>query len=645
MIIKDKKLIFAFDALMLGGAFTYASHLATQYAAGRFQYHESLGAPWWDNVYAPWSWIAWEMHYQNQGPETFTIINGGMIAFSLVMLFTYWSLFKSRSMKPTKHTGIFGTARWAKEKDIRQTGLLPHEGPAQTGVYVGGWRKGKTLYYMRHDGPEHVLAIAPTRSGKGVGLVIPTLLTWPGSVVIHDMKGELWELTAGCRSESGIVLRFDPAAEKGSCTFNPLEEVRIDSLHAVADVQNLANIIVDPDGKGLIDHWKKTSHAFLTGLILHLLLRDGKASLWDVAYELSNPKRPIDALYKEMVECWDPDDKVRQVIAAAGQDMINRPEQERGSVLSTAMSYLNLYRDPIIAENTRTSSFRIQDLMRNDWPVSLYLVVDPDNLDRLKPLMRLMLNQIIRVSTREKMNKGKASYKHRLLLMLDEFPAFGKLDVFQGALAWLAGYGIKAYLITQDITQLKDAYGPNESISSNCHVQIAYAPNNTETAEWLSKKLGQSTVVEEEISNSGKRMELALNKVTKTFRAFARPLMTPGEVSSMKGMSEDCNGNKVPGQMLVFVAGHPPIKGTQILYFQDANFQKWAEIDAPLVSEIIWEDATVKSDDVISEKPIKKTDRPEKPNPSPTERKGVVQTIGHDAPDEDEKKQEVVLSQ
>ena len=145
------------------------------------------------------------------------------------------------------------------------------------------------------------------------------------------------------------------------------------------------------------------------------------------------------------------------MVLNAAQEMINRDDREASSVLSTAISYLTLYRDPIIAKNTSQSSFHIKDLMQNERPVSLYLVVKPVDKDRLKPFVRLFITQVIRrLADEMKFQNGEQikNYKHRLLLMLDEFPSLGRLQVFEEAIGFIAGYGIKAYLITQDISQL-----------------------------------------------------------------------------------------------------------------------------------------------------------------------------------------------
>ncbi len=480
---------------------------------------------------------------------------------------------------------------WVNMKTSKEK--LVHEG-----VYVGAWEdpKSREHLYLRHDGHEHVLAFAPTRSGKGVGLVIPTLLSWPTSVVVHDLKGENWALTAGWRQKElgSICLKFDPTdyTEK-SIKFNPLEEIRIGSEHEVKDVQNIAAMIVDPDGKGLNDHWAKTGFSLLVGTILHVLYAEKDKTLRGVVSYLSDPNfKVIEQIFLNMINTkHDPANKyewkdttgeftqTHPVVAACAKDMLNKSDNERSGVLSTAMSFLNIYRDPIVAKNTEKSEFKIKDLMDHEKPVSLYIISPPSDKDRLKPLFRLLINQLVRILT-ESMNfasgKGESPHKHRLLLMLDEFPSLGKLDIFAESLSFIAGYGLKAYLIAQDLTQLYAAYGKNEAIVSNCHVRVAFTPNKIETAELLSSMIGSTTITVYNRSYSGNRLSPFLTHMVNSETDQKRPLLTPDEV--MRLPADDA---------LVFVAGHRPIYGKKIKYYEDGVFLERSKIPPPERSDII----------------------------------------------------------
>ena len=488
---------------------------------------------------------------------------------------------------------LHGSARWADLSDIKAAGLLNNDG-----VYVGAWRdkRGK-IHYLRHAGPEHVLCYAPTRSGKGVGLIVPTLLSWKQSVFVTDLKGELYELTAGWRHEHAHnrILRFEPAAASGSCCFNPMEELRIGTEHEVGDVQNLALLIVDPDGKGLRadSHWQKTAYSLLVGCILHLCYK-GKvegtpATFAALDQMLADSSRPIQELWAEMLTFCHINGRNHPVVSASARDMMDRPSQEAGSVLSTTKTFLDLYRDPTVAKNTSRSDFRIRDLMHYTDPVSLYIITQPNDKARLRPLVRIVVNMIVRLLA-DKMEfengRPKPTYKHKLLAMIDEFPALGKLEILQESLAFVAGYGIKCYLISQDINQLKSretGYGPDETITSNCHVQTAFPPNRLETAEHLSKLTGQTTVIKEQVTRSGRGLG---TQASTTMQEVQRPLLTPDECLRMPGPKKDAQGLITEaGDMVVYCAGFPAIYGRQPLYFEDETFAARAAIPPPKRSD------------------------------------------------------------
>jgi type IV secretion system protein VirD4 len=490
---------------------------------------------------------------------------------------------------------LHGSARWADLRDIKAAGLM-----SGGGVYVGAWRdKRGIIHYLRHAGPEHVLCYAPTRTGKGVGLVVPTLLSWTQSAVVTDLKGELYELTAGWRRmyADNKIVRFEPSAADGSCCFNPMAELRLGTEHEVGDAQNLALLMVDPHGRGLrdSDHFQRTSYSLLVGCILHLCYK-GKAEHTAANFAaldqmLADWSRPISELWAEMLTYRHVNGRNHPVVAGSARDMLDRPPAEAGSVLSTAKTYLDLYRDPVVARNTSRSDFRIRDLMHHESPVSLYIVTQPDDKERLRPLVRIVVNMIVRLLA-DKMEfengRPKPAYKHKLLAMIDEFPSLGKLEIMEQSLAFVAGYGIKCYLISQDINQLKSrekGYGPDESITSNCHVQCAFPPNRLETAEHLSKLTGTTTIVKEAVTRSGRGLGV---QVSTTMQEVQRPLLTPDECLRMPGPRKDAEGRITKaGDMVVYCAGFPAIYGRQPLYFEDPTFSARAAIQPPKRSDIL----------------------------------------------------------
>ena len=312
--------------------------------------------------------------------------SGGIASVIVAIAMSVWRA------REVKRVTTYGSARWAETSEVRGAALLGNDG-----VLLGQWR-GR---YLRHDGPEHVLCFAPTRSGKGVGLVVPTLLTWSGSAIVHDIKGENWTLTAGWRARFGRALLFDPT-NAASAAYNPLLEVRRGEWE-VRDVQNIADVLVDPEGAlERRNHWEKTSHSLLVGAILHVLYAEPDKTLAGVANFLSDPRRPIETTLRAMMTTPHLGERgVHPVIASSARELLNKSDNERSGVLSTAMSFLGLYRDPVVAAVTRQCDWRIRDLVKGESPATLYLVVPPSDISRTKPLVRLILNQIGRRLTEE----------------------------------------------------------------------------------------------------------------------------------------------------------------------------------------------------------------------------------------------------
>ncbi|ODT76889.1 MAG: conjugal transfer protein TraG [Pelagibacterium sp. SCN 64-44] len=525
---------------------------ATQFVAWQLGFQAQLGPAWFElagiPIYYPPAIFWWWYFYDAYAPWIFTIggliaASGGFIAIAVAILMSVWRAREANDI------ATYGSARWAKREEIAKAGLL---GP--DGVVLGRFERD----YLRHDGPEHVLCFAPTRSGKGVGLVIPSLLTWPESAIVHDIKGENWQLTAGYRARFGRALLFDPT-NVASAAYNPLLEVRRGEWE-VRDVQNIADVLVDPEGSlEKRNHWEKTSHSLLVGAILHVLYAEADKTLAGVASFLSDPLRPIESTLKAMMTTAHLGEKgPHPVVASTARELLNKSDNERSGVLSTAMSFLGLYRDPVVAQVTGRCDWHIADLIAGEKPATLYLVVPPSDISRTKPLIRLVLNQIGRRLTEELHAKDR---RYRVLMMLDEFPALGRLDFFESSLAFMAGYGIKSFLIAQSLNQIEKSYGQNNSILDNCHVRVSFATNDERTAKRVSDALGTATEMKAMRNYAGHRLAPWLGHLMVSRSETARQLLTPGEVMQLP-----------PDDEIVMVAGSAPIRAKKARYYLDRRF-------------------------------------------------------------------------
>lgn len=540
------------------------SIVSTQWVASSLGFQPMLGEPALHYgtipIYWPWSVVDWILRFSRVTPSAFGYqllpYGVGIALGAFLALFLHLWVPKVNPSRLKSH----GSASWATPKEIKSSGLL-----AKHGVLLGlTWDR---KHYLRHDGPEHICVYAPTRSGKGAGVVIPTLLSWIESVVCFDPKGENWNLTSGFRSQFSRCIYFDPTS-LNSARFNPLSEIR-KGEHEVRDAQNIADMLVDTGAsQQRPNHWERTAHSFLVGAILHLVYVETDKTLNGLAQFLSNPRRSIQDTLNTMLQTLHLGNQVHSVVASSARELLNKAPEELSGVLSTATSFLALYRDPLVARATSRSDFGIGDLVDGPEPLSLYLVLPPSDITRMKPLIRLLLNQMGRRLT-EKLEKKP----RRLLWLMDEFPTLGKLEFFESALAYMGGYGMKAMLMTQSLNQIEDVYGRNNSILDNCHVRIAFASNDERSAKRISEMLGQKTELKQQKSLSGRRASWFMNNQSISFQEFGRPLLTPSEVTQL---SSD--------QQIVFVGGCPPILARKLQYYKDP--QLFARIlDPALLAE------------------------------------------------------------
>ena len=525
---------------------------ATEYVAEGFAFQPQLGRPWFwiggHPVYQPFAYFVWLNRWNAYAPHRFDLalfcIYGVVLAGLLVAIgFNVW-----RARGSVVAT-TYGSARWADRADIERSGLI-----GQGGVVLGLTDRGE---YLTHDGPEHIEVTAPSRSGKGVGIVVPTLLSWRGSVIVNDIKGENWTLTSGYRHRFGYVLAFNPTSRK-TCRFNPLMEIRPGD-NEVRDAQNVCDMIVDPEGKGKPDHWSKEADAWLLAVILHVLYAEPDKTLGGIARFLNDPDRTIHEQLEGMSVTPHLPTGPHPVVAIGARAMLNKSANERSGVHSTARSFFSLYLDPVVAAAVSESDFRISDLMQAQHPLSLDLISPPSDKARLRPLFRLLLNQFCRRLTEE---LNPPANRYRLLLLLDEFPSLGKLDFFEDALGFVAGYGLKTLMVNQSTNQLVKYYGTNNTVMDGAHVHVYFAPNTEETAKKISDLLGTKTEIHIQENFAGHRLAPWLGHIMVSRQQTARALLTPGEVRELPASDE-----------IVVMAGLPPIRAKKLRFFADATFQ------------------------------------------------------------------------
>lgn len=575
----------------------------TQWAAMRFAYQPALGSGIISfggvRIYEPFSILGWVFRWRaSEGAIDEYLTQSLYVVFvgvTLTLIVTAaWNVFRTRAKDAPEN--LHGSAHWATDEEIRASGMLINDGVCCGSVELAaegflGKLGRKAQRILRDNEKTHIAVVAPTRSGKGVGIVLPTLLTWRHSVAVHDIKGENYALTAGFRHKAGhLVLRLDPTCQDGTGSrWNALQEIRIFTRSDVRDASNIAQQVADPEGKGMDDHWISTSFTLLQGVFLHVSYQKGSgsgcmaaASQYLVDPEFEDVKQMLSFMqnFKHDPEgkmAWKDSagrpTKTHPAVALVASEMLKKEEKELGSVVSTAKTKLGTFTEPIMAENTSESDFRARELMNLDQPVALYYIVPPNDKERLRPLTRLFFSLVIRRLTEDMKFEGGKSverFRHRLLLLIDELPSLRKLDVLQDGLAYIAGYGLKAMLIFQDMIQLKDAYGDKESIWSGCHRKVVYAPNTFEAAKPLSDMLGKRTVEYKSYNHSGTRTAHGLGQVSISTTLAGRELLTPDE---LLGLPET--------DMLVLQAGRPPILGKKLRYYEMPALQARAEIAPP----------------------------------------------------------------
>ncbi len=469
-----------------------------------------------------------------------------LLPYSLLILFCWtfraplidWRPFK-------KEESIHGNARWAEKKDLKKMGLT-----SKNGVLLGKYKKK----FLVADGFQHILLFAPTGSGKGVGFVIPNLLFWKESVIVHDIKLENYELSSGWRRNNLKQKTFlwNPADPDGiSHCYNPMDWISTKPGQMVDDVQKICNFLLPEQ-----EFWQNEARALLTGIMLYLVADENKpTTLGEVVRTLRND----DVVYNLAVVLDTLGKKIHPVAYMNIASYLQKPDKERGSVTSTANSSLELWANPLVDTTTASSDFNLHKFKLV--PHTLYVGLTPDNITRLKPLMSMFYQQCAAFFTA---HTPRPEEKLGILMLMDEFPTLGKMEQFQAGIAYFRGYRVRLFLIIQDTEQLKGIYEESgmNSFLSNSTYRITFAANNMETANLISQLLGNKTATQ--ISwNKPKYLDLNPGARSLHLSEVQRALLLPQEVIQLPR-----------DEQIILIESQPPIKCKKIFYFKERIFTK-----------------------------------------------------------------------
>jgi type IV secretion system protein VirD4 len=432
-------------------------------------------------------------------------------------------------LNPASH----GSAGFSGLSELKEAGMAGDSG------FIVGKFEGR---FIRFNKPGHMITFAPTRSGKGVGHVIPNLLTHPGSVVVNDIKGENYAVSQRERRKFNKVFTFAPFHEFSS-HYNPLDFIRIGTPDELDDVSLIADMLIPEEG-GNDPFWDREAKNLYTALILHVATSRPPVlrNLGEVRYLIMQSKDDFNFTIKEMTKSKN--EHVRKFGAALSAT----EAKVMASVLSTARSKTAVWDSPRLQAITSRSDFQLADIKKE--PTSLYIIIPPEYLDVYQPLIRLMIGLSLAAMTK---TKGKP--EKPVLFLVDEFPALGYMKPIEMGLGYLAGYGVTIWTFIQDLSQLKNTYKDKwESFLANCSVRCAFGTNDVDTAKVLSDMLGQATI---RVKSTGQSDSGTSANYSETSRA----LMTPDEIMIMPFDSQ-----------LIFVQGMRPIVAEKIMYFKDPAF-------------------------------------------------------------------------
>lgn len=480
------------------------------------------------------------------------IVFGPFILIGAVFGFQYWRM-RSGADDFFGLTGdSHGSARFASRKELKKF-------QGSDGLLIG--RNPGTGRLLRYDGPAHLITLAPTRAGKGVGTVIPNLLGVDRSALVIDPKGENARIAGEARRRFGITHVLDPFEVSGipSAAYNPLDRLTPDSLDLGEDAASLTEaLVMDPPGQVTEAHWNEEAKAILGGLIMFCVCHEDRdrRTLATVREYLTLPPDRL----KSLLELMQDSDAAGGLIARAANRFLGKADREAASVLSNAQRHTHFLDSPRIAKVLSLSDFHFSDLRHRI--TSVFLVLPPNRMDAYSRWLRLLVSQALQDIARDAEAVTSAQEpSQRLssptLFLLDEFAALGRLEAVERAMGLMAGYGLQLWPILQDMSQLRDLYGDRaNTFIANAGVQQVFGVNDFETAKWLSQMIGQETTGFQTDSYKPGDNPSFSNNLT------GRDLLTPDEIMQMP-----------PNVQLLRVQGQPSALAQKLRYYADPEFK------------------------------------------------------------------------
>ena len=493
-------------------------------------------------------------------------IKGSLFAGAVLWAVLNIVLLSALFGKPKRE--LHGSARFANDAEIRRVGFLPNDKertklqkkkPSNPSILIGK-HKGKFLEFF---GNEFMFVAAPTRSGKGVAIVIPNLLHYPDSVMVLDVKNENWDLTAGFRAKYQDVYLFSPNptpqivnGEKiyRSHRYNPLDYISRDEFERMKDIGDIANIFFPANsGNDTSDYFNSQAQRLFTGLVLYMIETPERPCTLAELMRIAESPVPLNDWIVQTIEQRKSEGRelsaecVQALMSYAG----NPAENTRGGIDSTMKAPLIIFTDPVVASATSYSDFRLDEVRKKK--MTIYVGIQPNALPRFSKLLNIMFSQLLGINT-QVLPEQDPSLKHQCLVLLDEFTALGKIEIVQKSVAFMAGYNMRLMLIFQSKSQVEGVYGKEgaKDIFANMACQVEYTPTEQDQAEELSRKLGTETVKGKSVSrNRGKGGGGSVSTSDQS-----RALMLPQELKEMDADKE-----------IIFFRRTPPIFCDKAFYY------------------------------------------------------------------------------